>query len=234
MMTPPDSDIGAVLFDAMGTLLALAPPAPILRQELARRFAVSLTLQQAEVAMAAEIAYYRLHMHDATDAVGVQALREASAEALRAALPVTHHLPGVDSASLAEALVASLHFTAYPDAVETLPELRRRGLHVVVVSNWDCSLDTVLEDVGLGSYLDAVVTSAVAGSAKPDTGIFAAALEQAGVEADRALHVGDSLEEDVAGARAAGLPAVWCNRARAGAPDGVTMVSDLRELIALV
>jgi putative hydrolase of the HAD superfamily len=60
--------------------------------------------------------------------------------------------------------------------------------------------------------LDAVVTSAAVGARKPDGPIFARALELAGCEPDEALHVGDSLVEDGAGARAAGIRALLIDR----------------------
>ena len=83
---------------------------------------------------------------------------------------------------------------------------------MVVVSNWDVSLAEVLERVGLAPLLDGVVTSAAVGAAKPDPAIFAHALALAGVPAARARHVGDSLDEDVAGARAAGIEPVLLRR----------------------
>jgi putative hydrolase of the HAD superfamily len=60
--------------------------------------------------------------------------------------------------------------------------------------------------------LDGTVTSAEAGARKPDPAIFSAALELAGCEAAEALHVGDTEEEDVAGARAAGIRPLLIDR----------------------
>jgi putative hydrolase of the HAD superfamily len=99
-----------------------------------------------------------------------------------------------------------------------------------VVSNWDVSLHDVLERTGLRPLVDAVVISAELGVAKPDPAIFAAALERLGVAAGDALHVGDSVEHDVAGARAAGIDAVLVARDGAEVPDGVRAVASLDEL----
>jgi putative hydrolase of the HAD superfamily len=60
------------------------------------------------------------------------------------------------------------------------------------------------------------VTSATVGARKPDPEIFRAALEAAGCGAGEALHVGDSGEEDIAGARAAGIRAVLIDRRGGG------------------
>ena len=50
------------------------------------------------------------------------------------------------------------------------------------------------------------------GIEKPDPRIFRFALAEAGCAPDQLLHVGDSLETDVAGARAVGARSVWLNR----------------------
>jgi putative hydrolase of the HAD superfamily len=65
------------------------------------------------------------------------------------------------------------------------------------------------------------VTSEHAGCFKPDEAIFRYALERAGVEPHEAVHVGDSLEADVAGAQGAGMRAVWFNAKGQQAEDGV-------------
>ncbi len=89
-----------------------------------------------------------------------------------------------------------------------LAALRESGLGLVCVSNWDCSLPQVLDRVGLGEHLDGVVASATAGVRKPDPEIFRRGLELAGVGPEEALVVGDTEEEDIAGAEAAGIPAL--------------------------
>ena len=55
-----------------------------------------------------------------------------------------------------------------------------------------------------------------AGARKPDPAIFAAALELAGAPPDEALHVGDTPEEDVDGARAAGIRPLLIDREGTG------------------
>jgi len=211
-MHPTTSNRRSLLIDAMGTLVRLEPPAPALRRELARRFGIEVSPAQAQRAVAAEIGYYRAHMQDGRDAASVHELQWRCAGALRTALPRSERLRRIDGFSLTAALLASLRFSAYADARPALEAARDRGERVIVVSNWDASLADVLARVGLEPLLDGVVTSADAGVRKPQRQIFERALELAGVPAERAVHVGDSLEEDVAGARAAGIAAVWVNR----------------------
>jgi putative hydrolase of the HAD superfamily len=111
-----------------------------------------------------------------------------------------------------ETLVDAIRFASYEDAAPALASLRRRGVSLICVSNWDCSLAAVLGRCGLGEALDGAVSSAEAGARKPDPAIFAAALALAGCDAAEALHVGDTLEEDVEGARAAGIRALLIDR----------------------
>jgi putative hydrolase of the HAD superfamily len=69
-----------------------------------------------------------------------------------------------------------------------------------------------LEVLGISAWFDVVVISGEAGVAKPDPLVFASALDQLAVAPQNTWHVGDSLESDVAGAKGAGLTAVWLNR----------------------
>lgn len=229
-MQPSVSDCRALLIDAMGTLVRLEPPAPKLRRELSRRFGIEVSMAQAKRALTAEIGFYRVHMQQGRDAASVRALHLRCAEALRAALPPSARLRRVDSPSLTEALLASLRFAAFGDARRALAAAHARGQRVIVVSNWDVSLGEVLEREDLAAPLDGILTSAAVGAGKPHSAIFERALELAGVRAEWALHVGDSLEEDVAGARGAGIAALWLNRSGAPVPPEVTAIASLDEL----
>jgi putative hydrolase of the HAD superfamily len=191
--------VRAVFLDALGTLVELDPPWKSLR----RRVPAEVNDDRLEGALRAEMAYYRDHAHEGRDEASLADLRE------RCAAIVSEKL-GVEIT--VEELVDAIRFDAYPDAIPALRELRDRGLRLVAVSNWDCSLPAVLERCGLGELLDGAVSSAVAGARKPDPAIFEPALELAGCEPDEALHVGDTREEDVEGARAAGIRPLLIDR----------------------
>ncbi len=221
----------ALLLDALGTLVALRPPAPRLRAELAARFGVTISGAEAERAIGAEISYYRAHLDEGRDLAALAGLRARCAEALRRALPATPELARVGSPALTGALLASLQFDAFADASPTLQAARAAGRRLVVVSNWDVSLHEVLARLGLAPLLDGIVTSAEVGARKPAAEIFARALERAGADAAAAIHAGDSVEEDVAGARAAGIEPVLVRRDGGPGPEGVRTISTLSELL---
>jgi putative hydrolase of the HAD superfamily len=216
----------AVLLDALGTLVALELPWPHLVRALASR-GVVVGEAAAERAMRAEMSYYRAHHDEASDRAGLEDLRGRCAGIIRAELALA-----VPAADVLDALLEALRFRAFPEVAEVLRALRARGAALVVVSNWDVSLHDVLVRTGLSDLVDAVVTSAEAGVAKPDPAIFHAALARAGgVAPAEALHAGDSLEADVAGARAAGLEAVLVARDGVPGAPGVRTVASLEGLL---
>ena len=154
-----------------------------------------------------------------------EALRRRCAEVLRDTLAA----PGLDLDALTEVLLEAIRFEPFPDAVPALVELRAAGVRLVAASNWDVSLHEQLERTGLRPLLDGAVSSAEAGAAKPDPEILLRALEIAGAAPGDAWHVGDDLEADVGGARAAGIDAVLVDRSGGGAP-GVRSVQSLAAL----
>jgi len=111
----------------------------------------------------------------------------------------------------------------YPDTVPALSTLRRAGLRLAVVSNWDDRLERVLDGLGLARFLDAVVYSTAIGYEKPDRRIFEAALDRLDLAPSEAGHAGDRPREDVEGALAIGMTAVLVDRkgtsAASGTPD---------------
>jgi HAD superfamily hydrolase (TIGR01509 family) len=221
-----------VLFDALGTLVELDPPWPCLRRTLSTRHGIEVSDQEAKRAMLAEMSYYRSHHQRGSDESSLAELRRRCALVLRERLP---QAAALDVDALTEALLDCLRFTPYPDAAPALAELRASGLRLGVVSNWDCSLKGVLAGLGLAAAVDTIAVSAKVGVRKPDPAIFWAALRELRCEPGEALFVGDSLETDVLGARAAGLRGLLLDRgAGATAEADVERIFSLADLPALV
>jgi putative hydrolase of the HAD superfamily len=192
----------AVFLDALGTLVELEPP----WVHLARALAVEAD-ERLVGAVRAEMAYYKDHAHEGRDEPSLADLRRRCAEVLSAELGL--------EVSVAT-MMAAIRFRAYPDAAPALDALCRRGLRLVCVSNWDISLPGVLDRCDLLEALDGVVSSAAAGTRKPDPAIFAPALEIADCSPSEALHIGDTAAEDLAAGRAAGIPVLLLDRAGGG------------------
>lgn len=218
----------AVLLDALGTLVELQPPAPRLRALLAEA-GLEVSEEQAAAGFGAEIGYYLQHHLEGGDRERLDELRDRCAEALRAGLG----LPELDHATSRQVMLGALEFRAFPDVEPALRELRAAGTRLVIVSNWDCSLPDWLGPAGVLDLVDGVVSSAELGEAKPAPAVFLHGLELVGAEPGEAIHVGDSLENDVEGARAAGIRPLLLVRG-GEPPAGVDAISSLAELPSIV
>jgi putative hydrolase of the HAD superfamily len=113
-------------------------------------------------------------------------------------------------------------------AAALLPLVRARARVGVVSNNLRDEQEDKLRHCGLAPFVDALVVSADSGMAKPDPRIFAIALERLESTPSASVMLGDSWEADIAGARAAGIRAVWFNRRGVPAPDAG--VPELRSL----
>ena len=120
----------------------------------------------------------------------------------------------------------------FPGVVDVLHDLKGRYL-LGLVSNGN----TYPERVGLGDIFSFVILAVDCGIAKPDRRIFELALDKCGCDTSQVVHVGDSLQSDIAGANGCGIRSVWLNRE--GAPNGTGIapdhrISDLRELLDIL
>lgn len=122
-------------------------------------------------------------------------------------------------------------WVCYPEVNSVLSQLRASRYHLAVVSNFDSRLPGVLRELGIAQYMDDVVYSSEAGSAKPDKGIFHLALERLGVAAQGAIHVGDSVEADLNGARSAGIDSLLVDRRSSRVQERKDCIADLNGLL---
>lgn len=220
----------AVLLDALGTLVELDPPAPRLRAALCERTGIDVGEPAAVRAFAAEIDHYLAHHLEGGDEAGLARLHDDCAAVMQVALGVAE----LDRGAVRGAMLDSVVFTPFPDAIPALRALRARGLRLVVASNWDRSLGDRLAGAGLAELVDGAVSSAVVGAAKPDPAPLRAALELAGVAPAEAVHVGDSSVNDVGAARAAGIRPILLARDGSEGPPGVETIASLDQLASLV
>ena len=149
---------------------------------------------------------------------------------------VTARVPGVRAVDalglLREAFLDPAAWLVPDDVHPALVALRRAGIRLAVVSNWDSRLPRLLERLELAAFFDAIVVSSVEGVEKPDPELFRRALARLGARAEQTLHVGDVAELDGDGARNAGIEAVLVDRPGRLVP-GPGVVRDLSEIPAL-
>ncbi|HEX6140188.1 MAG TPA: HAD-IA family hydrolase [Candidatus Limnocylindria bacterium] len=139
---------------------------------------------------------------------------------------------------LSDLFLVTSNWHVFPDVIPAVEALKERGLTIGAVSNWVWQLPELLHSLELVRHFDFIAASARVGFEKPRPEIFRYALAQAGVEPGAALHVGDHLDADVAGARGVGIGAVLIDRRErftpADLPDGVPLIRSLAELVPLV
>ena len=115
------------------------------------------------------------------------------------------------------------------------PQPRVQGLPVALLTNSAHAPTRVkLEALDLVERFDVVVTTDTLGFGKPDPRIYLEACRLLGAEPGRVVCIGDNVEWDVLGAQAAGLRAVWLDRAGRGTPEPVTSVRGLDEVAAVL
>ena len=100
----------------------------------------------------------------------------------------------------------------YPEVLEVLAILQKRGLTLGIVSNWDLRLPRLVRNLGLEPYFDFLLSSSVCGATKPSAKIFEEALKKANALPEEAIHVGDTYEEDFVGADRLGIRAFLLDR----------------------
>jgi putative hydrolase of the HAD superfamily len=196
--SPVASALDAITVDAMGTLVELDDPAPRLQRSLADH-GIERSLDEVAAAFRAEVAYYIPRTLEGRDEESLADLgRRCTAVFLE------HAGADLDPAAFAPAFLAGIVFRPVPGAASALERLRRAGLVLACVSNWDISLASHLEEAGLAGSFAEIATSAEAGAAKPDPAVFRLALGRLEVSPERALHIGDG-DTDEQGAATARL-----------------------------
>jgi FMN phosphatase YigB (HAD superfamily) len=253
-VTPPNVNrpLRAVLFDLDETLWDFPsfPPPELIERTVARRFRALFRSWGVEPSRPArEINLELLRRHTETDDSSddpplrapdhVAMTREVLADA---GIEVTDDQVAAIRAAF-DPGGPFLGRRIFDDTHETLEWLRSRDLRIAAVSNRWYSGPGFLDELRyhrLLDYFDVLAGSDVVGWRKPHPRIFEHVLDELGVAASEAAHVGDRPDADVRGARAAGLTAIWRPHPRhperrPGGPDEephftIDELSDLRAL----
>ena len=124
----------------------------------------------------------------------------------------------------------------FPDAARTLSSLRAAGLKLGLITNGSVRMQSrKLECLALSPMFDTILISEAEGIHKPDRQIFYRALERLNANPTRAVFVGDHPEVDVAGARAAGMQAIWRRDPRvSGIVEADAVVEELCDVLSLL
>jgi putative hydrolase of the HAD superfamily len=154
-------------------------------------------------------------IHAAWHAPGAYELRESGP--IAAALRRVCEALGVDDVDIDELVrwrVEVARQAVVPDdgVIETLTELRERGVRVGLISNCTEDVALVWAESLFAPVFDVAVLSATAGCVKPDPRIYERACAELGVEPEHCLFVGDGANDELAGAQRAGMTPVLIHR----------------------
>ena len=220
---PAPDQIEAILFDLDDTLVdARGSWRAGFAEAIAELHARSPALQRLGSPTAIYDGWFRHYSEDAHRAAGFGEWQASfTIEAFERL--VAEHL-GPDPA-LAARLVARYqaatpgHLAIFPDAEPLLERLRAR-YPLGLISNGPGELQRPkIEKFSLERHFEVVLVSGEFGTRKPDPAIFTAALEALDASPAHAVFVGDNPTDDIAGARALGLSAIWVNRGDWPEPD---------------
>ena len=125
------------------------------------------------------------------------------------------------------------HFLLYEDVPASLEALADNDVLIGLISNSHRSLEAFQEHFELDGLIDVAVSSSQHGFMKPHPSIFEAALTLAGVAAADAMMVGDSLTQDIDGARRVGMRGVLVRRSDTGESTLASDVPIIRSLMEL-
>jgi putative hydrolase of the HAD superfamily len=221
-------DIQAVLFDLDFTL---AKPGPDLGpegyQRLGRRFGLELDPSRYKEARAKAVEGLRKHPDFRHDEEIWVAFTERIIRAMGGDTDRAYEC----AVEMTRAWEHAHNFDIFDDVLPVLAELRRHGLKLGIVSNTGRDVHEFLAHHNLA--VDAALSSRVHGKVKPHPTIFQAVLDSLGVEAERAVMVGDSPEDDLEGARGLGMLAFLVDR-EGVYPDAEYRLPDLFSLPAAI
>ena len=220
----------ALLFDLFGTVVDFAPTVPTVAAGGEKRRSTLGWIEEVLAAELPEVAFPEF----------LAAVFAVTKEIVAGRPPEYREVPsperfrrtllrlGVDPARAAAAAprLSAVHMrhlasqTVLPAGHRELLATLAQRFRIGVVSNFDHGPTAlaILERHGIADVFASVTVSDPFGRRKPHPAIFAHALATLGTAPERALFIGDSLEDDVAGARAAGMPVVWIRANAAAEP----------------
>lgn len=219
-------NLRAVLFDVDFTLCRPGPElSPERYARIAARHGASLDVRRYDDAREAAALNLKRHpelLHDDT-------IWHRFTEEIFVGMGGPEAIASECATEIEQGWEVSENFELFEDALPVLEELRASNLRIGLVSNGIRDLKEFVVHHRLD--VDAAVGSRAHGRVKPHPTIFQAALELLGVDAKHAAMVGDSLEEDVEGARALGMRAILIDRQERH-PDVEERLTDLYGLPA--
>jgi len=207
----------AIFFDWFNTLARYEPPREQLHSQVLREFNIEITPLKLLPGILAGDKYFFSEV--ATLSISKRSPEEQGKLYFRYAQIMLEKVGiKLDPATIQQLIkkwpqiFRKTEFVLFEDVLDTLKKLKERQLVLGLITNATKDAVSRQREMGLEQYLDFTVTSEEAKADKPAPEIFELALKRAGVEASRAIHVGDQYEIDIVGARGLGITPVLIDR----------------------
>ncbi len=237
--------ISAVFFDMGSTLARLRPSWQGVYHQVFQQAGLDLPLDEVEAAVSYSwdiVASQDPHAEYLTSLDGNRAWQREIEERVMARLNIRPEVREEVFWHLIEAFESPASYELYPDAIPVLAGLQTAGYRLAIISNWSWHLPDLCAALGLTTYFEQIFTSARIGFPKPRPEIFQQALNRLNLQAPQVVHIGDSWQADILGARAVGIEALWLVRpeeqlqSRPGilTPGETNRISDLYEVLAFL
>lgn len=222
-----------IAFDAVGTLIHPDPPVGQVYLEAARREGSRLTLAEITSRFSQAFRDTERNDLDSTASQGDAALTTNEPREYARWRSIVHRI--IDDVDTPEQCFEELftHFArpaswkCFDDTEATLAALRQRGYRLLLASNFDARLHAVCKGLPALTPIESCLVSSEVGHRKPSPRFFAALLEATGCRPEEVLMVGDDYENDLVGARDAGIPAILIDRRGANSRAGISSLSQL-------
>lgn len=230
--------IEIVFFDAGGTLLDPHPSFAALFASSCQAMGYDVTDEQVNVVQD-RLAPHLTELVEEADLPHAPSLSE---EASYAFWTFTYRRflgeLGIDdeamTAKLYETFSSTNSYRLYEDVRPALDSIEVAGYRIGLISNFDSWLEKMLIEMEVGHIFDPSVISGMVGVEKPDPEIYRIAVQRAGVEPTRAVHVGDSPRMDIEPSALVGITPILIDRAgRYPAPE-YPRIESLEGLLPLV
>jgi putative hydrolase of the HAD superfamily len=221
--------VRAVFFDAVGTLLFPDPPAHEVYAAIAASQGVTLDPQQVRSRF-----WEAYRIEEAADRAANWATSEERERsrwwAIVTSALATIPNPEAGFHALWNHFAQPSAWRVNPDAAAVFATLSSRGLTLGLGTNYDSRVLNVVAGLPeLTPLKDRVAVSGLIGWRKPAAQFFQEVIRLAGCSPGQLLFVGDDLENDYHGARAAGLQAILLNPKGVGETPHIARLAELAD-----
>jgi putative hydrolase of the HAD superfamily len=232
MRSPLPPHVRVIAFDAVGTLLVPAEPVAEVYRRAAAGQGVEIDIGLVDARFRAAVRKFGSQTYEQLENSDVESKDGAAGEKSRwrqIVAEVLESCPDPQAAfeELWTYFAVPSHWHVFADVAPVWSELRRRGLRIVIASNFDERLRAIQAALPELVECDQLFISSELGSIKPQPEFYQRVMRQLSVMADEIFMIGDHYQNDVAAPRAQGWTALRIDRQAARDNETIASLFDL-------